>query len=202
MDIHEIKVLLAVNIGNEELVLKNAGGKKLADSNDYFVVTSDGSCYLFDANGIEKDISAITTLTENIVSKDIKKIIIPDGVTSIGNYAFCYCRGLTSVTIPDSVTSIGGWAFHACYGLTRVTIPNSVTSIENYAFFDCISLMSVTIGNSVMRIDSEAFFSCCNLKSLIFKGKTLEEVKSMENYPFGIKDKSLITCIDEMHAAA
>ena len=46
MDIYEIKVLLAVNVGNEELVLKNIGGKKLANLNDYFVVTGDGSCYL------------------------------------------------------------------------------------------------------------------------------------------------------------
>ena len=46
MSIYEIKILLAVYVGNEELVLKNAGGKKLADSNDYFVVTDDGNCHL------------------------------------------------------------------------------------------------------------------------------------------------------------
>ena len=51
MSIHEIKILLAVYVGNEELVLKNAGGNKLADSNNYFVVTDDGNCHLFDANG-------------------------------------------------------------------------------------------------------------------------------------------------------
>ena len=55
MSIHEIKILLAVYVGNEELVLKNAGGKKLADSNNYFVVTDDGNCHLFDANG-KKDV--------------------------------------------------------------------------------------------------------------------------------------------------
>ena len=50
----------------------------------------------------------------------VTELTIPDGVSSIGNYAFSYCRGLTSVTIPDSVTSIGDYAFWDCRGLTTV----------------------------------------------------------------------------------
>lgn len=248
MDIHEIKVLFAMHVGNEKLVLKNAGGKKLADSNDYFVVTDDGICHLFDANGIEKDISAITTLSEGIVSKDIKKIVIPSCVTHIRGEAFSDCSSLTSVTIPDSVTYIGVFAFSRCSSLmnvaipdsvttiesyvfykcdrlTGVTMPDSVTCIDNYAFERCTGLMSVTIpdsvtsigkdafygckeltnvmiGNSVTTIGWRAFSGCSNLKSLVFKGKTLDKVKAMENYPFGIEDESVIKCIDEMHAAA
>ena len=63
------------------------------------------------------------------------KITIPNSVTSIGEYAFYGCSGLTSVTIPNSVTSIGSRAFSGCSGLTSVTIPNSVTSIGSYAFY-------------------------------------------------------------------
>ncbi|MBR1558306.1 MAG: leucine-rich repeat domain-containing protein [Prevotella sp.] len=59
-------------------------------------------------------------------------------VTSIGDYAFYNCTGLTSVTIPNSVTGIGGRAFYNCIGLTSVTIPNSVTSIGEEAFYNCI----------------------------------------------------------------
>jgi len=59
---------------------------------------------------------------------------IPNSVTSIGNYAFYYCTGLTSVTIPDSVTSIGNHAFGDCTSLTSITIPDSVTSIGDSAF--------------------------------------------------------------------
>ena len=55
-------------------------------------------------------------------------------VTSIGEYAFCQCSGLTSVTIGNSVTSIGDYAFSECSGLTSITIPNNVTSIGSYAF--------------------------------------------------------------------
>lgn len=202
MSIYEIKILLAVYVGNEELVLKNAGGKKLADSNDYFVVTDDGNCHLFDANGKEKDVSIITELVEDIVSKDIKKIVIPESVTSIGAYAFYYCNSLTSVTIPNSVMSIGKRAFDSCNSLTSVVIPDSVTSIKNAAFCQCRRLMNVTIGKCVTTIGFLTFFACDNLKSLIFKGKFIEEVKAMKNYPFGIEDESIIMCIDETHDVA
>ena len=73
----------------------------------------------------------------------LKNVTIGNGVTEIGDYAFCGCDSLTSVTIPDSVTTIGQEAFSSCYVLTSVTIPDSVTSIGNYAFSDCTSLTSV-----------------------------------------------------------
>ena len=97
---------------------------------------------------------------------EIKDLVIPNSVTSIGDYAFEGCSGLTSVTIPNSVTSIGDWAFYGCSGLTSVTIPNSVTSIGNGAFYDCSGLTSVTIGNSVTSIGYRAFSGCSGLKSV------------------------------------
>ena len=58
-------------------------------------------------------------------------------VTSIGEEAFSYFTGLTSITIPNSVTSIVEWAFSGCTGLTSITIPSSVTSIGEFAFTGC-----------------------------------------------------------------
>ena len=98
--------------------------------------------------------------------KEVKDLIIPNSVTSIGNYAFSGCSGLTSVTIGNSVTSIGGRAFEGCSGLTSVTIPNSVTSIGNYAFSGCSGLTSVTIGNGVTSIGGNAFYRCSGLTSV------------------------------------
>ena len=92
---------------------------------------------------------------------------IPNSVTSIGNYAFNGCCGLTSLTIPNSVTSIGSYAFYGCSGLTSLTIPNSVTSIGNYAFNGCSGLTSLTIPSTVDTIGTIAFGNCAALKSII-----------------------------------
>ncbi|MBO7293955.1 MAG: leucine-rich repeat protein, partial [Bacteroidaceae bacterium] len=96
----------------------------------------------------------------------LTSVVIPNSVTSIGVGAFNCCYRLTSVVIPNSVTSIGSNAFYDCDGLTSVVIPNSVTSIESYAFYDCDGLTSVEIGNSVTSIGSNAFYDCDGLTSL------------------------------------
>ena len=96
----------------------------------------------------------------------IKTVVIEDGVTTIGNYAFYSCNSLTSITIPDSVTTIGNYAFYYCTSLTSITIPDSVTTTGNYSFYGCSSLESVTIGNSVTTIGEYAFYGCNSLISV------------------------------------
>ena len=100
--------------------------------------------------------------------QEIIDLVIPDGVTSIGNYAFSNCTSLKSVTIGNSVTSIGNSAFVECEGLTSVIIGNSVTTIGNYAFgsFTYLSfsilynLKFVKVGNaSPVAITSNTFIN-------------------------------------------
>lgn len=121
-------------------------------------------------------------------------LVIPDGVTSIGLYAFAYCDGLTSITIPGSITSIGERAFHNCTSLTEINwhavavdnvgsyafynagtagdgaavrFGDSVTSIPFAAFRDCDGLTSVTIGDGVTSIGERAFSNCDGLTSIV-----------------------------------
>ena len=103
--------------------------------------------------------------------EEIKEITIPNDVTSISDYAFFGCRGLTSITIPNSVTSIGARAFDGCSGLTALNIPNEVTSIKELTFSGCTGLTSLTIPNSVTSIGYRAFSSCFNLTSLNISNK-------------------------------
>ena len=107
--------------------------------------------------------NAIIETATNKLMAGCQNTIIPNSVTSIGNYAFYGCKGLTSVEIPNSVTSIGDRAFQGCSGLTSIEIPNSVTRIEWYAFEGCTGLTSVTIGTGVKNIGSNAFAKCSNL---------------------------------------
>ena len=98
--------------------------------------------------------------------RSLTSITIPDSVTTIGAFAFEDCRSLTSVTIPDSVTTIGSYAFCGCNSLTSVTIPDGVTSIGDFAFDKCICLTSITIPDSVTTIGKSVFYGCSSLTSV------------------------------------
>lgn len=91
---------------------------------------------------------------------------LPYGVGIIGDYAFSYCESLTSINIPNSVTSIGNYAFYVCSNLTSITIPNSVPSIGKATFSSCTSLTNIIIPNSVTRVGEGAFQYCSSLTNV------------------------------------
>lgn len=98
--------------------------------------------------------------------EEIKDLVIPNTVTSIGACAFSGFSCITSVNIPNSVTNIGYGAFSTCSGITSVNIPNSVTSIGKDAFADCKGLKTVNIPNSVTSIGEGAFGGCSGLNTV------------------------------------
>ena len=91
---------------------------------------------------------------------------IGNHVTSIGNYAFSWCSGLTSATIPDSVTTIGPGAFSLCTGLISATLGNGVIIIGDEAFSGCAALTGVTIPDRVTTLGTEVFLNCGALTSV------------------------------------
>ena len=125
----------------------------------------------------------------NNYANEILSLIISEGVTSLGNYAFSLCQELRSVSLPNSLTSIGEYsfagsskiatidipqsvvfigscAFSGCQGLQSIIIPNSVTVIENSTFNGCTNLSSIKIHDSITRIGESAFCSCSSLTSV------------------------------------
>ncbi len=110
--------------------------------------------------------NAIIETSTNKLIVGCKGTIIPNSVTSIGNYAFQYCSGLTSLTIPNSVSYIGNGAFEWCSGLTSMDIPNSVTFIGSGAFASCKNIIYVTISKGVTSISNSAFANCSSLTSV------------------------------------
>lgn len=92
----------------------------------------------------------------------IEKVVIENGVESIGEYAFYDFTSLTSIEIPNSVTTIGSNAFSQS-SIESVALPENLQSISEYLFYYCESLTSVTIPSSVREICNGAFSSCYNL---------------------------------------
>ena len=139
-------------IGNNAFAYSKLSHIAVASGNQYY--DSRNNC------------NAIIETPSNTLIAGCKNTLIPNSVTSIGDFAFAGCSGLTSVIIPNSVTSIGSGAFASCSGLTSVIIPNSVTSIGSYAFNGCSGLTSVSISNFVTSIGSHAFEDCISLTSV------------------------------------
>lgn len=168
--------------------------------------------YAFSGSGISKieipkNVKYIKTKT--FLSSNLKEIILHNGLKAIGNRAFKLCQQLTHIEIPDTVESIEERAFIQCTqlesiklskslktikeftfyqtGLTNIVIPDGVETIEDEAFGDCEQLTEVILPISIKRISDRFVFSgCYALKSIVFVGKTLDEVKSMDGYPWNL----------------
>ena len=163
-------------------------------------IIESGNCgenvtWTLDSDGL-LTISGTGEMSSHPYPKDsVVSVVIGNGVTSIGDYAFSGCSGLTSVTIPDGVTSIGSSAFSGCTGLTSVTITDSVTDIGDDAFSDCSGLTRVTIPDSVTSIGWYAFYGTAYFNDennwtdgVLYIGKYLINAKTDIKGGYTVKD--------------
>ena len=130
-----------------------------------WVLTEDGTLTI-SGNGKMKNYSTSSVAPWYTKRTKILSVVVEDGVTSIGDYAFYACLKLASVTLPEGIKSIGHNGFRDCTKLAEVTIPESVTSIDSSTFYGCSSLTSVTIPEGVTSISFEAFKGCSSLMSV------------------------------------
>ena len=145
----------------------------------------------------------IETASKKLIA-GCKSSAIPDdgSVTSIGEYAFCGCSGLTSIEIPDGVTSIGSFAFEYCTGLTSVTITDSIESIGINAFEYCTALTSLTIPDGITRIDSLAFPYCTGLGILTIPNSVTSIAIGAFCMPLELTDEENIARLQTIYEAA
>lgn len=102
----------------------------------------------------------------NHYDKDTEKLIVENGITAIGDYAFSDFESLASVSLPDSVTAIGKYAFSYCRALTSIEIPSGVTEIPEEAFSVCTNLERVTFPATLNSIGELAFSGCVSLTEI------------------------------------
>lgn len=122
---------------------------------------------------------------------NVKKVIIPDGVTEIGEGAFCTAR-MHEVVIPPTVTKISERAFHSCPNLRRIEIPDGVTEIGNRAFIDCGYLRKVKLSKNLQHIGNSAFYCCSNLEEI----EIPSTVKRIGDYAFAECIRLIAVSID------
>lgn len=122
-----------------------------------------------DITGLDTIDFSNTTKTDYFYYGNVdSKIEVPEGIQTIGNYAFYECDKLSSINIPDSVTSIGNFAFTGCTKLSTVNIPNNTVSIGAGAFSNCTSLsLTINVPDTVTSIGKNAFN---NVRRVVYKG--------------------------------
>ena len=141
----------------------------------------DDGTLTISGKGAMKDWSVDTSAPSPFQSNtSISKVVIENGVTTIGMGAFSRCTQLSEITIPNSVDTIGPESFSNCSALSSIIIPNSVTRIDQSAFYNCTSLTSITIPYKVSYISRSAFQGCTSLTSITIPNS----VTSINSYAF------------------
>ena len=139
---------LTVKIKNPSEILAGACGENASFvlSEDY-VLTISGTGAMYDYGSNDQPWRDYKNL--------ITEVVIDEGVTAIGSYAFFECRNLTSITLPSSLRSILRSAFERCSALTELAVPDGVESIADYAFCGCTGLQSVRLPSSIRTLGRE-----------------------------------------------
>ncbi len=147
--------LTSISIGSG---VTSIGGQVITYCPALASVTIDENNTFYDSRN---NCNAIIETESGILLGGCKNTIIPSGVTSIADYAFCGCSSLETITIPSGVTSMGSMAFMYCSGLTSITFPSSLNSIEFMSFQSCDALRDMYVNwldlSIVVDIDAPAF---------------------------------------------
>ena len=125
-------------------------------------------------------------------------VVVPEGVTSIGESAFEDCIKLTSVTLPKGLTSIGGWAFYRCSSLTGITLSEGVASIGDSAFKGCDSLTDITLPEGMTRIGNNSFSWSINLRRVVLPKSLMSIGESAFEYCYSLQEITAYSGITEL----
>ena len=126
-----------------------------------------GSATTFSVESRVADVPVVE-ICDNVFRSNSKltTVILPEGLTTIGNYAFEYCSALTEINFPQGLTTIGRYAFRENTGLTAVNLPEGVQTVDTAAFYGCTALTEVTVAAGLQNVGYEVFYGCTSLQSV------------------------------------
>ena len=139
-----------------------------SSSMNLYLVDNDGHLDLSEYEGKIKTIEAGAFSKVEIESgiNPLQSIVLPKGITTIGDDAFSYNTSLTSIKIPNTVTSIGKRAFQGCTNLTSIEIPDTVTYIGDYCFSGCNRLQKIKLSKKIQTINQRLLQGCSSLTEI------------------------------------
>ncbi len=194
-----ITVIFAVPVLGAEVDAEGTCGDNLTwmlDTEGVLTISGTGDMW---------DFSELTDVPWSESQWAIKTVIIENGVTSIGDYAFYGCIDalfsseddrvtdvFSHIEIPDTVKKIGKYAFYERIALTSIIIPNGITTIDDNAFYNCNALGSIELGENLSTIGERAFLYCSQLSSIVIP----KNVSEIGDYAFYGCSSLLAVCFE------
>ena len=165
--------LRSVIVGNS---VKTIGNKNFAECPKLEIVSVPDTVQTFGQNNFLNDNSVTLkirkvdgTIDDHVYQDNllfVTTVLIEEGISVIGEYAFYNDTSVQVISVPNSVNTIGQYAFYNCNSIKEINIPNGVTAIRSHTFFGCASLENIVTPNSVTLIEDYAFYGCVEAKNL------------------------------------
>ena len=148
-----------------------------------WVLTNDSTLIISGNGAMGNFTSASSPWKDHLTA--IKKVVVEEGVTSLGNYAFRGCSSLVEATLAESVTTLGTYLFSHCTSLEKVNIPEGVTTLGNYAFYNCNKMQEITLPASLTNIGTYALSNCSSIEKITSNATTAPALASnaLRNIP-------------------
>ena len=156
-----IRVVIMGKINDQDLV----DLEKQMEADGYYVKYFKVSHLYITASGATAIPEGFCSPGKN-TNTTLQEVILPEGITSIGQKAFIGCQKLTSIQLPETVKEIGNQAFSQCNILTKINIPEGVTKIGESTFSMCTSLTSIQLPEGLTEVGRIAFANCSSLKEI------------------------------------
>ena len=170
------------------------------NKNGDLIETATEKIILYRSNVIDSSMKAIPD--DAFAGSTISKVVIPEGVTTIGNGAFMGCYLLKEVKLPSTLKTIGGAAFMGCISLKKIIIPEGVKIININAFANCTKLEKVVLPEGLITIGENAFDNDQLLKDINVPNSVSKIDKHAFKYCYSIKKLFLSENVKKLHKKA